>query len=378
MDFVVGLPRIVRGSNAIWVIVDRKSSHFLPTDGQFERVIQILKDLLRACVIDFHDSWKSRLPLVEFSYNNSYQATIGMAPYEALYGRPCRSPVLWTEIGERSELGPEIVQQTVEVVAKIRDRMRTAQSRQKSYADHRRRDLEFSVGGHVFVRVAPMKGVMRFGKKGKLAPRFIGPFEILDRVGALAYRVALPPNLDEVHNVFHVSMLRKYISNPSHVVSMETLRLSPHMTYEERPIQILDRQERRLRNKSIPMIKVRWQNHSEEEATWEAEADIRTRYPGLFEPSFTIFLVLLLEIGSFFSESSENMLSKNTAFLDSIVISLSTVFGLILTCFGFGIQPCHAPPYFDVFVGRVSCSVCDWPTILLPPTSFQIEANMEQ
>ncbi|XP_073119653.1 uncharacterized protein [Henckelia pumila] len=345
MDFVVGFSRIVRGLNAIWVIVDRLTNlaHFLPVrtdfsmtqyaklyireivrlhgipvsivsdrdpwftsyfwkslhsalgtkllfstafhpkmDGQSERVIQILEDLLRACVIEFHDSWESRLPLVEFAYNNSYQATIGMTPYEALYGRPCRSPVLWTEIGERSELGPEIFQQTAVVVAKIRDRMRTTQSKQKSYADHRRRDLEFSVGDHVFIRVAPMKGVMRFGKKWKLAPRFIGPFEILDRVGALAYRVALPPNLDGVHNVFHVSMLRKYVLNPSHVLSMEPLQLSPHMTYEEMPIQILDRQERRLRNKWIPMIKVRWQNHSEEEATWEADADIRTHYPELF------------------------------------------------------------------------------------------------
>ncbi|XP_073120516.1 uncharacterized protein [Henckelia pumila] len=228
----------------------------------------------------------SRLPLVEFAYNNSYQATIDMVPYEALYGRPCRSPVLWIEIGERSELGPKIVQQTAEVVAKIHDRMTTVQSRQKSYADHRRRDMEFSVGDHVFVRVAPMKGVMRFGKKGKLAPRFIiPPFEILDKVGALAYRVGWPPNLDEVHNVFHVSMLRKYVSNPSHVLSIEPLQLPPHMTYEERPIQILDRQKRRLRNKSFPMIKVRWQNPSDEEATWEAEADIRTRYPELFGKS---------------------------------------------------------------------------------------------
>ncbi|XP_073138411.1 uncharacterized protein [Henckelia pumila] len=215
-------------------------------------------------MVDGIVSWESRLPLVEFAYNNSYQATIGMASYEALYERPCRSLVLWTEIGERSELGPEIDQQTAEVVTKICDRMRTAQSRQKSYADHRRRDLEFLVGDHVFVRVAPMKGVI---------------------VEALAYRVALPPNLDGVHNVFHVSMLRKYVSNSSHVLSMEPLQLSPHMTYEERPIQVLDQHEKRLRNKSIPMIKVRWQNYSEEEATWEAEANIRTRYPELFGKS---------------------------------------------------------------------------------------------
>ncbi|XP_073153130.1 uncharacterized protein [Henckelia pumila] len=174
-----------------------------------------------------------------------------MAPYDALYGRPCRSLVLWTEVDERSEFGPKIVQQTAEVVAKIRDRMRMTQSRQKSYADHRRRDLEFSLGDHVFIRVAPLKGVMRFGKKGKLDPRFVGPFEILDRVGTLACRVALPPNLARVH-IF------------------------------QRPDRIMERQERRLRNKTIPIVKVRWLNHSDEEATWETDADIRTRYPELF------------------------------------------------------------------------------------------------
>ncbi|XP_073137293.1 uncharacterized protein [Henckelia pumila] len=262
--------------------VDEQLAIHPETDGQSERVIQILEDLLSACAIDFQGSWESRLPLVEFAYNNSFQATIVMAPYEALYGRPCRSPVLWTEIGERLEFGPEIVQQTAEVVARIRDRMRTAQSRQKSYADHRRRDLEFSVGDHVFIRVAPLKGVMRFAKKGKFDSRFVGPFEILDRVGTLAYRVAMPPNLVGVHNVFHVSMLRKYISNPFHVLNLEPLQSSPHMTYEERPDRIMEKQERRLRNKTIPMVKVKWLNHSDEEATWETEAYIRTRYPELF------------------------------------------------------------------------------------------------
>ncbi|XP_073153056.1 uncharacterized protein [Henckelia pumila] len=123
---------------------------------------------------------------------------------------------------------------------------------------------------------------MRFGKKGKLALRFVGPFEILDRVGTLAYRMALPPNLAGVHNVFHVSMLRNYISNPSHVLNFEPLQLSSIMTYEERPDQIMEWQERRLRNKTIPNVKVRWLNHSDEETTWETETDISTHYPELF------------------------------------------------------------------------------------------------
>ncbi|XP_073121354.1 uncharacterized protein [Henckelia pumila] len=160
--------------------------------------------------------------------------------------------------------------------------MRTAQSLQKSYADRRRRDLEFAVGDHVFFRVAPMKGVMRFGKRGKLSPRFIGPFEILERIGTLAYRVALPPSFAAVHNVFHVSMLRKYISNTSHILDFEPLQLASDLTFEERSVQILACEERRLRTRVIPMVKVWWLNHSKEEATWEAETDMRMRYPDLF------------------------------------------------------------------------------------------------
>ncbi|XP_073041943.1 uncharacterized protein [Primulina eburnea] len=128
-----------------------------------------------------------------------------------------------------------------------------------------------------------MKGVMRFGKKGKLSPRFITPFEILERVGTLAYIVQLPPNLAGVHNMFHVSMLRKYMSNPLHVLNYEPLQLTPHLSFEEKPTQILDRQEKRLRNKVVQMVKVKWLNHSEEEATWETETEMRSRYPELFD-----------------------------------------------------------------------------------------------
>ncbi|KZV38151.1 hypothetical protein F511_41907 [Dorcoceras hygrometricum] len=170
------------------------STAFHPqTYGQSERVIQILEDLLRARVLDYAESWDTMLPLVEFAYNNSYQASIEMAPYEALYGRKCRSPIHWDDVGERTELGPDIVEQTAAAIKIIRDRMKTAQSRQNSYADSHRRDLNFEVEDHVFLKIAPMKGVMRFGRKGKLSPRFIGPFQILERIGTLAYRLALPP-----------------------------------------------------------------------------------------------------------------------------------------------------------------------------------------
>ena len=189
------------------------------TDGQSKRVIQILEDLLRFCALDFGGSWGEHLPSVEFSYNNSFQASIGMAPYEALYGRPCISPMCWAESEEYLALGPELIRETTDTIQIIQDRLRIAQSRQKSYADWRRRPLEFLVGDFVFFKVTLKRGVSRFGIKGKLAPRFTGSFEITERVGSLAYRLALPPQLSHIHNIFRVSMLQKYELDPFHVIT---------------------------------------------------------------------------------------------------------------------------------------------------------------
>ena len=162
-----------------------------------------------------------------------------MAPYEALYGRRCRSPVGWFEPGEARLLGTDLVQDALDKVKIIQDRLRTAQSRQKSYADRKVRDIAFMVGERILLRVSPMKGVMRFGKKGKLSPRYIGPFEILERVGEVAYRLALPPSLSAVHPVFHVSMLQKHHSDPSHVLDFSSVQLDKDLTYEEEPVAIL-------------------------------------------------------------------------------------------------------------------------------------------
>ncbi|KAM6550882.1 hypothetical protein CsatB_000690 [Cannabis sativa] len=164
--------------------------------------------------------------------------------------------------------------------------MLASQSRQKSYADPKRRDVTFQAGEHVFLRVSPMKGIRRFRKKGKLSPRFIGPFQILEKVGQVAYRLALPPALSAVHDVFHISMLRKYVSDPIHVLSYEALELQPDLTYEEQPVQILDRKEKVLRNKTIALVKVLWRNSKVEEATWELESDMRTQHPELFRLDF--------------------------------------------------------------------------------------------
>ena len=211
----------------------------------------MLEDMLRAYVLDHKGNWEEQLPLVEFAYNNSYQASIQMAPYEALYERSCRSPLCWTEVGESSITGPGLIRVTSEKVSLIRQRLLTAQSQQKSYADVRCRPLEFEVGDHVFLKVmAKRGGVVRFGKRGKLSPRFIGPFEILERVGTIAYRLALPLSMSSIHEVFHVSMLRKYTPDPAHVVDWGEIEVDTDGTFEEGPVCILDSHDQVLRRKT--------------------------------------------------------------------------------------------------------------------------------
>jgi len=201
----------------------RSSAYHPQTDGQTERINQILEDMLRACTLTYSQKWDECLSLAEFAYNNSYQKSIRMAPFEALYGRRCRTPMNWSEAGERSFFGPDMVSEAEDQVRLIQANLKTAQSRQKSYADKRCRPLIFEVGDHVYLRVSPMKGVQRFGMKGKLAPRYVGPFPIIERCGPVAYRVELPPHLTVVHNIFHVSQLKKCLRVPNEVVATDNL-----------------------------------------------------------------------------------------------------------------------------------------------------------
>ena len=200
-------------------------------------------DELKIDIMEFKGSWDTHLALMEFAYNNSYQASIEMAPFEALYGRKCRTPVYWDEVGERKLVGLELVQITSDKVKVIRDNLKKARDRQKSYADNRCRDLQFEIGDRVFLEISPWKGVLRFGKRGKLSPRYIGPYEIVSKVGPVAYRLKLPPELSRIHDTFHVSMLRKYIPDPSHVLREQPVQLKENLTYEETPVQIVDRKK---------------------------------------------------------------------------------------------------------------------------------------
>ena len=252
------------------------------TDGQSERTIQTLEDMLRACVLDQPANWDRYMPLVEFAYNNSYHASIGMAPYEALYGRKCQSPLCWYEAGEKSLIGPEMVSETTEQIKRIRSRMLEAQSRQKSYADRRRKPLEFEEGEYVFLKVTPTTGIGRSIKTKKLNPRYIGPFEILKRIGPVAYRIALPPHLSNLHDVFHVSQLRKYTFDPSHALEPKSVQVREDLTLPVTPVRIDDTSTKRLRGKEVSLVKVAWSRAGIEEHTWELESEMRKDYPHLF------------------------------------------------------------------------------------------------
>ncbi|GJT01594.1 putative reverse transcriptase domain-containing protein [Tanacetum coccineum] len=275
--------------NALGTNLDMSTAYHPQTDGQSERTIQTLEDMLRACAIDFGKGWVNHLPLVEFSYNNSYHASIKAAPFEALYGRKCRSPVCWTEVGEAQILGPELIQETTEKIIQIKQRMQAARDRQKSYADLKRKPMEFQVGDKVMLKVSPWKGVVRFGPTmfpppppPKLNPRYVGPFKVIERVGEVAYKLELPEELSRVHNTFHVSNLKKCHADEPLAVPLDGLNLDDKLHFVEEPVEIVGREVKRLKRSRIPLVKVRWNSKRGPEFTWEREDQFKKKYPHLF------------------------------------------------------------------------------------------------
>nr|GEX24921.1 putative reverse transcriptase domain-containing protein [Tanacetum cinerariifolium] len=268
--------------NALGTRLDMSTAYHLKTDGQSERTIQTFKDMLRACVINFGKGWVNHLPLVAFSYNNSYHATIKATPFESLYGRKCCLPICWTKVEEAQILGPELIQETTEKIVQIKQRMQTTRDRQKSYADLKHKPMKFQVGDEVMLKVSPWKGVVHFGKRGKLNPMYVGPFKVLERVRDVAYKLELPEELSRVHNTFHVSNLKKCHADEPLTVPLDGLHFDDKLYFMEKPVEIVDCEVKRLKRSRIPLVKVRWNSKRGPEFTWGREDQFRKKYPHLF------------------------------------------------------------------------------------------------
>ncbi|GKB37454.1 putative reverse transcriptase domain-containing protein [Tanacetum coccineum] len=213
--------------------------------------------MLRACVIDFGGSWDRHLTLVEFSYNNSYHASIKAASFEALYGRKCGSPVCWSKVEDSQLTGPELIHV-------------------------RRKPMEFDVGDMVMLKVSPWKGVIHFGKWGKLSPHYVGLFKIIERISPIAYRLELPKKLRGIHNTFHASNPKKCLADENLVIPLEEIQLDDKLHSIEEPVEIMDREVKRLKQGRIPIVKVRWNSRRGPEFTWEREDFFMRKYLHLF------------------------------------------------------------------------------------------------
>jgi hypothetical protein len=347
MDFIVGLRQTARKKDSIWVIVDRltKTAHFIAvhttylvlqyaelymdqivrlhgipktiisgrgtqfaacfweqlheclrtklirsssyhpqTDGQTKRINQILEDMLRASILHFDKSWDKCLSLAKFSYGKSYQASLKMAPLDALCGRRFCTPLNWSETRERTLFGPNFVKDAEAKVKVIRENFKMAQMRQKSYRDKGTAPRHFAVGEYMYLKVSPTKGVRRFGVKGKLAPHYIGTYEVIEVCGLVAYRIQLPEQFSAVHNVFHVTQLKKGMLVPENeVITEANAWIEPDFSLIEHPLRVLDQKERKTRRKVVRMYKIQWSHHMEEEATWETEEYLNTKYQGFLQ-----------------------------------------------------------------------------------------------
>ncbi|GJT28225.1 putative reverse transcriptase domain-containing protein [Tanacetum coccineum] len=287
MDFVTKLPRTSSGHDTIWVIVDQltKSAYFLPMheDYKMERLARLYLNEIVARhgvpISIISDSFRYEYGLSPSDWWSDYHSSVRCAPFEALYGRKYRSLIMWAKVGEGQLIGLELVQETTEKISQIKDRLKAARDRQKSYADKRRKPLEFSVGDYVLLKVLPCKVVVRFGKNGKLAHRFVGPFKIIKKVGPVAYRLDLPEELNGVHDTFHVSNLKKCLVDPTLQVPLDEIQVDAKLNFMEEPVDILEREFKKLKHSRIAIVKVRWNSKRGPEFKWEREDQMKLKYP---------------------------------------------------------------------------------------------------
>nr|GFA42913.1 putative reverse transcriptase domain-containing protein [Tanacetum cinerariifolium] len=245
-----GSENFVSLNKALGTRLDMNTAYHPETDGRSERTIQTLEDMLRAYVLDFGKGQDKHLPLVEFSYNNSYYTSIKAAPFEALYGRKCRSPICWAEVQDRQLTGLDIIHETTEKIVQIKSRIQAARDRQKSYAD--------------------------------LNPRYIGPFKILAKVGTVAYRLKLSKQLSRVRSTFHISKIKKCMADELLAIPLDEIQVDDKLNFIEEPVEIMDREVKRLKQSRIPIVKVRWNYRRGPEFTWEREDQMQKKYPNLF------------------------------------------------------------------------------------------------
>jgi hypothetical protein len=338
MNFITELPRTQKGNDSIWVIIDRltKVAHFIPVKTTFGgatlawiylKEIVRLRGIPRKIVLDrgtqftskfwkglqqamgtkldsstaYHPQSDGQMERVNKGMCVNVRQELGVqfaarriliqqqpsgqyqnVAVRSIVWKKVPNPLMWSNVGERTLEGPNFVKEAEEKVALIRKRLLEAQSRQKSYADNRRRELRFEEGDFVYLKVSPMRGVKRFQMKGKLAPRFVGPYPVIRRVGPAAYRLELPESMSDIHNVFHVSQLRKCLQVPENHIEAETIQIQKDLQYQEKLIKILNSAVRRTRNSEVSLCKVQWSREGEEEATWESEDSLRREYPYLF------------------------------------------------------------------------------------------------